>query len=262
MARLGPPARLPATRPHARGRAAGGGRRRGPARDRAGPGRPRPGAGQDAPAAAKGGDRRPGGRARRDRAPARPGRGGAERQGAGVRLRAGRAGPSPDEAQLPGARSAVREPMPKAAAAIEALDPDHVAEAVAGERRIGINVDGKEHELGPDDVTLVMQPLDGYQVEAEAGRAVALELELDGDLRREGLAREVVHAIQNARREAGLEVSDRICSSSRRRRRPARCRARPRGVRGRRDPGDRDLLRGHRGRHRDHRGRQAAPDRY
>jgi isoleucyl-tRNA synthetase len=100
--------------------------------------------------------------------------------------------------------------MPKAAAAIEALDPDHVAEAVAGERRIGINVDGKEHELGPGDVTLVMQPLDGYQVEAEAGRAVALELELDGDLRREGLAREVVHAIQNARREAGLEVSDRI----------------------------------------------------
>jgi isoleucyl-tRNA synthetase len=100
--------------------------------------------------------------------------------------------------------------MPKAAAAIEALDPDHVAEAVAGERRIGINVDGKEHELGPDDVTLVMQPLDGYQVEAEAGRAVALELELDGDLRREGLAREVVHAVQNARREAGLEVSDRI----------------------------------------------------
>jgi isoleucyl-tRNA synthetase len=100
--------------------------------------------------------------------------------------------------------------MPKAAAAIEALDPEHVAEAVRGERRIGINVDGAEHELGPDDVSLVMQPLDGYQVESEAGRAVALALELDDELRREGLAREVVHAIQNARKQAGLEVTDRI----------------------------------------------------
>jgi isoleucyl-tRNA synthetase len=100
--------------------------------------------------------------------------------------------------------------MPKAAAAIEALDPEHVAEAVRGDRRIGINVDGAEHELAPDDVSLVMQPLDGYQVESEAGRAVALALELDDELRREGLAREVVHAIQNARKEAGLEVTDRI----------------------------------------------------
>src|SRR5207247_4426265 len=90
--------------------------------------------------------------------------------------------------------------MPKAAAAIEALDPGHVADALSGERRIGINVDGHEHELAPDEVTLVMQPLDGYQVEAEAGRAVALALDLDDELRREGLAREVVHAVQDARR--------------------------------------------------------------
>jgi isoleucyl-tRNA synthetase len=100
--------------------------------------------------------------------------------------------------------------MPHAAAAIEALDPALVSEAIAGDRRIGINVEGAEHELQPEDVTLVMRPLDGYRVEAEAGRAVALALELDDDLRREGLAREIVHAVQNARRDAGLEVTDRI----------------------------------------------------
>ena len=55
-----------------------------------------------------------------------------------------------------------------------------------------------------------MEPLEGYQVEAESGRAVAMALELDDELRREGLAREVVHAVQNARKEAGLEVTDRI----------------------------------------------------
>ncbi len=100
--------------------------------------------------------------------------------------------------------------MPQAKAAIEALAPDHVRAAIAGEREIGISIDGREHTLEPDDMTLVMQPLAGYQVEAEAGRAVALALELDDALVREGLAREVVRAIQNARKDAGLEISDRI----------------------------------------------------
>jgi isoleucyl-tRNA synthetase len=100
--------------------------------------------------------------------------------------------------------------MPQAAAAIEALDPSSVADAIDGDRKIGVNVDGTEHELHPEDLSLVMKPVDGYLVEAEAGRAVALSLELDDDLRREGLAREIVHAVQNARRDAGLDVTDRI----------------------------------------------------
>ena len=57
---------------------------------------------------------------------------------------------------------------------------------------------------------MVMEPLEGYEVEAEAGHAVALALELDDELRAEGLAREIVHAVQNARKSAGLDVSDRI----------------------------------------------------
>ena len=55
-----------------------------------------------------------------------------------------------------------------------------------------------------------MKPLEGYQVEREGSHAVALELEIDDDLRREGWAREIVHAVQAARRDAGLEVTDRI----------------------------------------------------
>ncbi len=100
--------------------------------------------------------------------------------------------------------------MPQVAAAVEALDADHVAEALESGAKVGISVDASEHELTPEDIDLVMEPLDGYQVEAEAGHAVALALELDDELLTEGLAREVVRAIQNARKEAGLEVSDRI----------------------------------------------------
>ncbi len=100
--------------------------------------------------------------------------------------------------------------MPQVAAAVAALDPTHVADALRDDRRVGISVDGHDHELGADDLLLAMQPLDGYQLEREGSHAVALELELDDDLVREGLAREVVHAVQNARRTAGLEVADRI----------------------------------------------------
>jgi isoleucyl-tRNA synthetase len=100
--------------------------------------------------------------------------------------------------------------MPQVAAAVEALDAAHVAEVMSNGGEIGINIEGDEHTLGPDEVTLALQPLEGYEVEAEAGHAVALQLELDDELRREGLAREIVHAVQIARKEAGLEITDRI----------------------------------------------------
>ena len=100
--------------------------------------------------------------------------------------------------------------MPLAAAAIGALDATKVAAALRAGHSVGINVDGHEHELGPDDLQLAMQPLDGYQVERAGSHAVALELGLTEALLREGIARELVHAIQGERRDAGLDVSDRI----------------------------------------------------
>jgi isoleucyl-tRNA synthetase len=96
--------------------------------------------------------------------------------------------------------------MPQVAAAIAALDPGRLREGA----RVGVNFDGQEHEIGPEDVQIVLQPLEGYQVERSGTHAVALNLELDHELRREGLAREVVHAVQAARRDAGLNVEDRI----------------------------------------------------
>jgi isoleucyl-tRNA synthetase len=100
--------------------------------------------------------------------------------------------------------------MPLVAAAVQALDAAHVAAVLADGGEVGIAVDGSDHTLGPDDLTLALQPLEGYEVEAEAGHAVALQLELDDELRREGLAREIVHAVQIARKEAGLVITDRI----------------------------------------------------
>ncbi len=100
--------------------------------------------------------------------------------------------------------------MPLAADAIAALDPSRVAEAVRDGGEIGISVSGREHALSAEDVILTLRPPEGYAVEREGSHAVALDLEIDEALRQEGRGREVVHAVQNARKNAGLAVEDRI----------------------------------------------------
>jgi isoleucyl-tRNA synthetase len=100
--------------------------------------------------------------------------------------------------------------MPLAAQAIAALDPLAVATALREGSSLGISVGGREHTLSADDVILTMRPPEGYSVEREGAHAVALDLEIDDDLRREGFAREIVRTVQNARKNAGLEVEDRI----------------------------------------------------
>ncbi|MDX6675872.1 MAG: isoleucyl-tRNA synthetase [Solirubrobacteraceae bacterium] len=100
--------------------------------------------------------------------------------------------------------------MPQVSAAVAALDPEHVANVLRTGGTIGIAVDGREHPLDAGDLELVMKPLDGYQLEREGSHAVALDVALDDAMRREGLAREIVHAVQGARRDAGLAVEERI----------------------------------------------------
>jgi isoleucyl-tRNA synthetase len=103
--------------------------------------------------------------------------------------------------------------MPLVAAAIEALDPAHAGATLKAGGTVGVHVDGHDHQLTADDVQVVLQPLEGYQLEREGSHAVALDLEITPELRRAGWVREVVRTIQNARKDAGLDVSDRITLS-------------------------------------------------
>jgi isoleucyl-tRNA synthetase len=64
--------------------------------------------------------------------------------------------------------------------------------------------------LTPDDVELSQEVREGWGVAAEGGVTVALDLTITPELRQEGLARELVRVIQDARKAAGLQVSDRI----------------------------------------------------
>jgi isoleucyl-tRNA synthetase len=70
--------------------------------------------------------------------------------------------------------------------------------------------DGASIELAADDVDLVQDIREGWGVAAEGGVTVALDLDVTTDLRLEGLARELIRLIQDARKDAGLAVTDRI----------------------------------------------------
>jgi isoleucyl-tRNA synthetase len=70
--------------------------------------------------------------------------------------------------------------------------------------------DGPAVTIGPDDVQLSHDVRSGLGVASEGRIIVALELEISPELRREGVARELVRMIQDARKAAGLQVTDRI----------------------------------------------------
>ena len=103
--------------------------------------------------------------------------------------------------------------MPAVAAALAGLGPSEVLaarEALAAGQPATVEVDGQSLALSADDLEIRGTKREGYEVEHDGPYAVALDVEITPELRAEGLAREVVRAVQDARKEAGLEISDRI----------------------------------------------------
>jgi isoleucyl-tRNA synthetase len=98
----------------------------------------------------------------------------------------------------------------RAVAEALAEDDGRLGAALAAGERVVVPTPDGDVPLGPDDVELVQETSEGWGVASDGGLTVALELELTGELRREGLARELVRAVQEARKAAGLEVADRI----------------------------------------------------
>jgi isoleucyl-tRNA synthetase len=98
----------------------------------------------------------------------------------------------------------------QAVAARLAEDDGALADELAAGRSVTIALDDGEIELSPDDVVLTREVLEGWGVASDAGVTVALDLAITSELRSEGLARELIRVVQDARKAAGLDVSDRI----------------------------------------------------
>jgi isoleucyl-tRNA synthetase len=99
---------------------------------------------------------------------------------------------------------------PQVAAAIAAADASELSRALATDGTATVLVDAEPVEVGPDEVIVSERPRAGWSVVNEQGETVALDLELTPELLRAGLAREVVRLVQEARKGAGFDVSDRI----------------------------------------------------
>ena len=76
--------------------------------------------------------------------------------------------------------------------------------------KIAIELEGKIINLDLSDVEISSKDIEGWLVANEGSITVALDVTISEELRKEGVARELVNRIQNARKDKGLEVTDRI----------------------------------------------------
>ena len=92
---------------------------------------------------------------------------------------------------------------------ISKLQPNHI-QTLEADGSLMIEVDGATFELTLDHVEIKTQDMPGWLVASEGDVTVALDININDELRLEGIAREFVNRIQNLRKELGFDVTDRI----------------------------------------------------
>jgi isoleucyl-tRNA synthetase len=100
--------------------------------------------------------------------------------------------------------------LPDIRRALENEDGAAVAGMVARGENVTISIPSGELSLTSEDLIIETSSAEGYACGADAGYLTALDTSLTEELIREGVARELIRTVQESRKQAGLEVSDRI----------------------------------------------------
>ncbi len=95
-------------------------------------------------------------------------------------------------------------------AALKEADAAALVAAVRAEGAAVVQLPDGELSLAEEELLIETGSPEGYQVESDGGRVVALKTDVDEALREEGLARELIHAVQLARKAADLRIEDTI----------------------------------------------------
>ncbi|NIM92333.1 MAG: isoleucine--tRNA ligase [Anaerolineales bacterium] len=94
--------------------------------------------------------------------------------------------------------------------AINKLDAETAANRIMADESIEVSVNGEEIEILPEEIEVLLDAHEGFSVAADGAYLAALVTELTKELELEGLAREIVRRIQDLRKQADLNVDDRI----------------------------------------------------
>ncbi|NLI39822.1 MAG: isoleucine--tRNA ligase [Caldisericales bacterium] len=93
---------------------------------------------------------------------------------------------------------------------VESEDGHAIISKLESDGKILLNIDGANEELSRDDLLIERNSQEGTFVDSDGQIEVMLTTTLTPELEKEGLAREVIHAIQGMRKEAGLAIDDKI----------------------------------------------------
>ena len=99
--------------------------------------------------------------------------------------------------------------MKQVAAAVTAMTKEQIAELESA-GRLTLDLNGTPAEIEAGEVEIYSEDIPGWVVANEGVLTVALDVTVTDELRREGIARELVSKIQNIRKSSGFEISDRI----------------------------------------------------
>jgi isoleucyl-tRNA synthetase len=99
--------------------------------------------------------------------------------------------------------------MKTVALAINSLNADDIKKIEQNDV-LDVEVNGKIITLEKSDVEITSQDIEGWLVASSGALTVALDVKLTDELRKEGIARELVNRIQNLRKDSGFELTDRI----------------------------------------------------
>ncbi|MFC4689268.1 isoleucine--tRNA ligase [Dokdonia genika] len=99
--------------------------------------------------------------------------------------------------------------MKLVASKINSLQAEDIAK-IEQDGELTVEINGENTILQAGDVEITSQDIEGWLVASNAGVTVALDVTISDELKKEGVARELVNRIQNLRKDSGFEVTDRI----------------------------------------------------
>lgn len=99
--------------------------------------------------------------------------------------------------------------MKPIAAAVNQFSKAQIQALESGET-VSIDAGGETVGIVLEDVSITSQDIPGWEVAAEGAFTVALDINIDEDLKQEGIARELVNRVQNLRKEKDFDVTDKI----------------------------------------------------